>query len=117
MTEPLSLETIISEFNDKTVAWVLQEKTSGLYVIIPHAKYPGRNPIHFFLSESDAKSVLVELLDENEKLKDREIFPVRVLLVPALQGIASGAYKQGNADGFVVHSPNEVYEYIRNRAI
>jgi hypothetical protein len=117
MTKPLPLETILSEFDEKTVAWVLQEKTSGLYVTIPHPKYPGKNPMHLFLSESDAQSVLVELLEENEKLKAKEIYPVRVLLVPALKGIASGAYKAGNVDSFVVHSPNEVYEYIRDKAI
>ena len=71
MTKPYSLETILSEFNEKTVAWVLQEKTTGLYVTIPHPKYPGKNPMHFFLSESDAKSVLVELLEENEKNRYR----------------------------------------------
>lgn len=117
MKEPYTLEMILSEFDEKTIAWVLQEKTSGLYVTIPHPKYPGKNPMHFFLSEADAQSVLVELMEENEKLRDKEIFPVRVLLIHALKGIASGAYNPGNVDGFVVHSPNEVYEYVRDKAI
>ncbi len=117
MTKPYSLETILSEFDEKTIAWVLQEKTAGLYVTIPHPKYPGKNPMHFFLSESDAQAVLVELLEENEKLRTKEIYAVRVLLLQALKGIASGAYNPKNVDGFVVHSPNEVYEYVRDRAI
>ena len=117
MAKPLSLETILSEFDEKTIAWVLQEKTTGLYVTIRHSDYPGKNPMHFFLSEADAKSVLVELIEENEKLMAKEIYPVRVLLIPALKGIASGAYKAGNVDSFVVHSPNEVFEYVRDRAI
>ena len=74
MTEPYSLDTILSEFDEKTIAWVLNEKTSGLYVTIPHPKYPSKNPMHFFLSEADAKSVLVELLEENEKLNHSKAF-------------------------------------------
>jgi hypothetical protein len=117
MTKPYSLETILSEFDEKTVAWVLQEKTTGHYATIPHPKYPGKNPMHFFLSESDAKSVLVGLLEKNEKLRAKEIYPVRVLRIQALDGIASDAYNPKNVDGFVVRSQNEVYEYVRDRAI
>ena len=113
MTEPYSLETILSEFSEDTEAWVLQEKGSGLYVTIPHPKYPGRNPIHFFLSKSDAQGVLIELIDVNERLKDREIYPVMVKLIPAIKGIAAGSDNPWNADGFVVHSPNEVFEFLR----
>ena len=114
MIEPYTLDTILSEFSDNSDAWVLQEKTTGLYVTIPHPKYPGRNPIHFFLSKSDAQDLLLELMDVNEKLKDREIYPVQVKLIPAIQGIATGAASNPyNADGFVVHSPNEVFEFIQ----
>ncbi len=117
MAEPYSLETILSEFSADTDAWVLQDKTSGFYVTIPHPKYPGRNPIHFFLSKSNAQDVLVELLEASEKLKGREIYPVMVKLVPAIKGIAAGSDNPWNADGFVVHSPNEVFEFLRGQAI
>lgn len=113
MTEPYSLETILSEFSEDTEAWVLQEKKTGLYVTIPHQKHPGRNPIHFFLSKSDAQDLLVELLDVNEKLKNREIYPVMVKLIPAIKGIAAGSDNPWKADSFVVHSPNEVYEFMQ----
>lgn len=115
MTEPLSLDTILSEFSEDVDAWVLQEKTTSLYVTIPHPKYPGRNPIHFFLSESDAKDILVELLDVNNKLKDREIYPVKMKLVPAIRMIATGSNNPLNVDGFVIHSPNEVFEFMQSR--
>lgn len=113
MTEPYSLETILTEFSEDTDAWVLQEKPTGLYVTIPHPKYPGRNPIHFFLSKSDAQEILVELVDVNARLKDREIYPVMVKLIPSIKGIAAGSDNSWNADGFVVHSPNEVFEFVR----
>lgn len=117
MTEPYTLETILAEFKEDSDAWVLQDKPSGMYITIPHPKYPGRNPIHFFLSESDAQDLLVEIIDVNPKLKEKEIYPVKVKLIQAIKGVASGANKLGNADGFVVHSPNEVYEYIKDKTI
>lgn len=117
MTKPYSIETIISELSDNSDAWVLQDKNTGLYVTIPHPMYPGRNPIHFFLRKSDAQDVLIEILDVNKKLKDKEIYPVLVKLIPALKGIADGSNNPQNADGFVVHSPNEVYEFIQNKLI
>jgi hypothetical protein len=114
MTDPLSLETIRTEFSEDTEAWVLQDKKSKKYVTIPHPKYPGRNPIHFFLSKSDAESVLTEILDVNWALGNRDIFPVSVKLLQAIRGIAA-AKTLGDADGFVVHPPNEVFEFVRQQ--
>lgn len=114
MTEPISLDIILSEFSEDTEAWVLQDQQSKLYVIIPHNKYPGRQPIHFFLKREDAEDVLTELLAENDKLRGKDIFPVNVKLLSAIQTISADK-TPGHADGFVVHSPNEVYEYIRDR--
>jgi hypothetical protein len=112
MTDPLSLETILAEFNDNSEAWVLQDRRTKKFVTIPHPKYPGRNPIHFFLSKDDAERVLTEILDVNWPLKNREIFAVSVKLVKAVRNIAADK-TSGNADGFVVHPPNEVFEFIR----
>jgi hypothetical protein len=114
MTDPLSLETILAEFSEETEAWVLQDKKSKKYVSIPHSKYPGRNPIHFFLSKNDAESILTEILDVNWALRNRDIFPVNVNLLQAVRSIAADK-TLGNADGFVVHPPNEVFEFIRQQ--
>ncbi|MFZ2313713.1 MAG: hypothetical protein WAV82_13970 [Methylobacter sp.] len=114
MTDPLSLETILAEFSEDAKAWVLQEKKSQKYVTIPHPKYPGRNPIHFFLSKSDAESVLTEILDVNLALRNRDIFPVNVKLLQAIRGIVANK-TQSNSDGFVVHPPNEVFEFVRQQ--
>ena len=117
MTEPYSLEAILSKFSDDSDAWVLQDKTSERFVTIPHPRYPGRNPIHFFITKSDAKDLLVKLMKVNKSLKDKEIYPVKVKLIPAINGIASGANNPLNADSFVVHSTKEVLEFIEGNAI
>jgi hypothetical protein len=114
MTKPISLDAILSEFSEDDDAWVLQDEGSGQYLIIPHPKYPGRSPIHFFMSRQNAQDVLQEVLDANEALLEKEIFPVKVKLKQALRSIAAGG-GPGKADGFVLHSPNEVYEFLRDQ--
>ena len=115
MTEPLSLDVILEKFNKDDDAWVLQDEDTKRYVVIPHDKYPGRRPIHFFLRKEDAEAILIELNEVNRYLKNKNIFPVKVKLITAIKGIAFDK-SPDNADAFVVHSPNEVYEYIRDRA-
>lgn len=114
MTEPLSLEVMLSELDEDTEAWVLQDVPSGKYVIIPDSRFPGRKPVRFFMRREDAEAVLMELIDVNPKLSKKEIYPVKVRLIPALKGIANDKNPE-NADAFVVHSVNEVYEFIRER--
>lgn len=114
MTEPIPIETLLSELPKDADAWVLQDQKSKLYVVIPHPKYPGRQPMHFFLKRADAEAVLMELVDENDSLKDKDILPIKVKLHQALRSIAKDI-NPAHADGFVVHSPNEVYEYIEER--
>lgn len=48
----------------------------------------------------------------NDKMRDEDIFPTRVKLLQTLREIASG---KTNGDGFVVHSPNEVFEFLKER--
>ena len=114
MTDPFSLDTIKSEFNEETEMWVLQDTTSKKYVTIPHPKYPGRNPIHFFMRREDAEDVLKKILDVNWALRNRNISPTKVKLLRACRDIAADKTK-GNADGFVVHPPNEVYEFFHQK--
>ena len=110
MTEPLSLEAVLSEFDDKYEAWVLRDPRSGQYVMIPHARYPGRTILHFFMSRDDAMTVLDGIVRTgNETIAMAPIVPVKVNLHEALCGIANSK-TPGFADAFVVHSPNEVFE-------
>jgi hypothetical protein len=66
------------------------------------------------MMREDAESLLQELLEQNTSLRDKDICPVKVRLLRALRGIADDR-TPGNADAFVFHSPNEVYEWIRDR--
>lgn len=76
MTEPLSLDTLLAEFDEAAEAWVLRDSRSGKYVTIPHERYPGRIILHFFMSrdtKADAEAAL-----EDAKVKRRngvEPFP------------------------------------------
>jgi hypothetical protein len=112
MTQPLSLEVTLSELDVNAEAWVLQDMPTGKYVIIPDSRYPGRKPVRFFMRREDAEAVLMELIDVNPNLSQKEIYPVKVRLIPAIKGIASDT-NPDNADAFVVHSVNEVYEFLR----
>lgn len=111
MTEPLSLDTILGELSDDDETWVLQDQLSGKYVVIPDDRFPGRRPIRFFLSRHDADSVLQEVLKVNQALRQAEITPIKVKTKQAIASIAMDK-TPGHADAFVVHSPNEVFEFI-----
>ena len=116
MTDPLSLETVLSKFSEDADAWVLKEASSEQYVAIPHPKYPGRRPLHFFMSRSDAEALLSEILDVNPGLRDKNIFPAKVKLLQAVRAIAQKPVP-GGIDGFVVHPPNEVFEFMRQQKL
>jgi len=112
VTEPLSLDVILAEFDSAYEAWVLRDPRSGMYVTIPHEKYPGRTIIHFFMSRQDAMDVLQAIARSgNAKIVSAPIIPVKVNLHESLKGVAADK-TPGHADGFVVHSPNEVFEFL-----
>lgn len=114
MTQPLPLDTVLTEFAEDKEAWVLQGKRSGKYLTIPDNRYPGRRPVRFFMSRLDADRMLSEVLKVNPSLASDGIGPVSVKLLQALRSIAADK-TPGNADSFVVHSPNEMYEFLRDR--
>jgi hypothetical protein len=114
MDEPISLETILCEFPEDYEAWVLQDTASRLYVTIPHSKYPGREPIHFFMRQDNAVDVLAEIGSVNDAIRKRRIIAVKVNLHRALHNIAQDR-TPGHADGFVVHGPNEVLAWLSDR--
>jgi hypothetical protein len=113
-TAPLSIEVLLSEFSEDDVAWVLQDLTSGKYVTVPDPQYPGRRPVRFFMCKTDAEDVLAAILKANESLRTENISPVQVKLKPALRSLAA-ENRTNVADSFVVHSPNEVYEFVRDQ--
>lgn len=114
MTQPLPLDTVLSEFSETSQAWVLQSKRKGTYLTIPDHRYPGRQPVRFFMSREDAERMLAEVLKVNPSLASERIAPVSVKLLQALRSIAADKTPD-HADSFVVHSPNEVFEFLHDR--
>lgn len=111
VTQPLPLDTVLNEFSEDSEAWTLRSMRRGTYLVIPDHRFPGRHPIRFFLSRQDADRVLALVLRANPSLDADQIAPVSVKLLRALRSIAEDK-TPGHADSFVVHSPNEVYEFI-----
>jgi hypothetical protein len=72
-------------------------------VTIPDDRYPGRRPVRIFLSRPDCEKV-IEALKEAKPVANEfslEAFPVPPII--ALRLIA-------DADAFVIHGPNEVFD-------
>jgi hypothetical protein len=77
VTQPLTLEAILTQLPDDDEMWVLQDRASQRYVIIPDSRYPGRRPIRFFMKREDAESLLSMVLEVNERLRDEDIIPIK----------------------------------------
>ncbi len=112
MTKPLPLDTLLGEFSEDYKAWVIQSKKTGQYLVIPDDLFPGRKPIRFFMSETDASRVIDAVLNAKPSLAGAALGPVQVILHDALKRI-SAEKRSDYADSFVVHSPNEVFEFVR----
>jgi len=110
MIQPLSLDVILEEFSEEYKAWVIQGK-NGKYLIIPDDRYPGRRPIRFFMSKLDASRVVEAVLQVKPELGAQKLAAVEVNLLQALRGVAADN-DPTHADSFVVHTPNEVYEFV-----
>lgn len=115
MTQPLPLDTVLAEFSETSEAWVLQSKRQGTYLIVPDERFPGRRPVRFFMSREDAERLLAQVLKAKPSLTAEQIRPVRTKLLAALRAIAADK-TPGHADSFVVHSPNEVFEFLNERS-
>jgi len=105
MTEPLSLETILGEFNENAEAWILRDAESGKYVVIPHPDYPERNITHFFLNPKQAEDVMQRIREASLMLKDRKLAVEEVKLLQTCRDIAAEKNSKYE-DGFVVHRHN-----------
>jgi hypothetical protein len=70
--------------------------------------------VRFFMSREDADRMLAEVLKVNPSLVGEQIAPASVKLLQALRSIAADK-TPGHADSFVVHSPNEVFEFLHDQ--
>ena len=115
MTEPIPLDVLETEYDDEKEVWVLRDTRSQKYVIVPDDRFPGRRPIRFFLRKSDAEALLKAMREENAALRGRRIDAVKVKLLPAARRIAADK-NPDHADSFVVHSPDDDFDFVRARA-
>ncbi|MGH9588528.1 MAG: hypothetical protein ACRD3F_16405 [Acidobacteriaceae bacterium] len=104
------MDVIEGEFSEEYRAWAIQAG-NGKYLVIPDNRFPGRHPIRFFMSKEDAHRVLDAVLDVKPELGKAKLAPVHLPLLDSLRRIASDP-DPDHADSFVVHSPNEVYEFV-----
>ena len=66
------------------------------------------------MSSQDAESVLKEVTQVNATILSHKIIAMKVNLNTACKSISTEP-TPGNADGFVLHSPNEVLEFTNDR--
>ena len=86
---------------------------SGAFLLILDNRFPGKRPIRFFMSQADAVRVIDAILQAKPGLIPQKLVAVQVRLLDSLRGIAKDR-NPDNADSFVVHSPNEVYEFVNS---
>ncbi len=108
MPNVLSLETILSEFNENTEAWLLADSTTFPYKYLSVPSKNGKQFYRFFMRKEDAEEFLIEILDVKVSLSEKRILPVKVKLLHTASLILMIPESY-----FSVHSPNEVFEYVQ----
>ncbi len=109
LTQPISIDTILAEFSESDSAWVIMDVASGARLNVPAPNYPGTEVVRFFLSQNDADKFLSEVLQAAPHLREAILVAVPVPLIRTAKAIAAQRVSGKNV-GFVVHSPNEVFE-------
>jgi hypothetical protein len=65
------------------------------------------------MKREDAESILARIIEVNEHLRQKNIVAIKVTVKLAIAAIASDR-NPNHADSFVVHSPNEVFEFMND---
>lgn len=114
MTQPINIDTILAEFSESDNAWTVIDVVSGARLNIPdHERYPGVEVVRFFLSRDDAEKHISEVVLAAPQLANAILVAVPVPLIRTARAIAAQR-DSGKKVGFVVHSPNEVFEAYGN---
>jgi hypothetical protein len=101
----------LNDFNDEDQAWMIRDAISGARLNIPDKQYPGTEVVRLFLSEVDAKTVIEKTKAAGStRIGNSVLVAVQVPLLMTIREIVD-LRKAGTDIGFVVHSPNEVYEF------
>jgi hypothetical protein len=114
MAKPLDIDTLLGEFSESDSAWTIIDVVSGARLNVPdHARYPGVEVVRFFLSRDDAEKHIAEVIAAAPRLANAVLVAVPVPLIRTARAIAA-LRDRGKRVGFVVHSPNEVFEAYGN---
>jgi hypothetical protein len=111
--KPLDLDTV-TEFGEGYEAWTLTTQRVASTSRCQTLAIPDAIPSAFFMREADAQALLDRLVEVNPRIGSANVRPVKVRLLRAPCSIAADR-TPGNADSFVVHSPNEVYDWLKEQ--
>lgn len=109
MSKPLDLETSLAEFSGDDKGWTVIDAVTSARLDVPDDHYPGTDVVRLFLSRSDSEAHIREVIAASPNLRNAVLVSVAVPLIRTVRGIAP-ARAAGQKVGFVVHTPNEVYE-------
>lgn len=112
MQKPIDIDTVVAEFSEDDMAWVVMDVASGARLNVPDDRYPKTEIVRFFLSQHDAERVIEEVKRVANKVRDAVLVAVPVPLLRTARAVAA-ARSLGMKVGFVVHSPNEVFESFK----
>lgn len=110
---PLELDDILADFSEEDRGWMIFDAITGARLNLPdRARYPGVEIVRLFLSEQDARSVIDRTKAAgSKKIANAVLVPVPVPLLETMRGIAARR-DAGEKIGYVVHGPNEVYDFL-----
>ena len=111
MIQPRSLDMTLGEFDEDSRAWAIQGR-SGRFLTVPDVRFPGRRTIRFFTTEYDAARVMDAVLEVRPELDVHKLIPIQVHILEALRR-ARAEKTPPRPDSFTIHTPGEVYDFIR----
>jgi hypothetical protein len=108
----LDIQTVLAEFGDKDQGWIIVGP-GDRELHWPHANYPGTAVVPIFMSKIDADT-LIEQIPSDAPAK-RQALRAKEVRIREFAAIISQRKDAGENIGFVVHPPNEVFEFSKPR--
>lgn len=106
---PIDIDTLLAEWTDEDPGWIIVGP-SDRELWWPHDQYPGTEVFPIFMSENDALEMIARIPSDSAAKQ----YPLRVKKVRLLNHaqIIAERKKNGEPVGFVVLSPNEVFDFL-----
>lgn len=106
----LTPEVIDSEFSEDDRAWVVSEEGTDSLLVVPDPRY-AEPVVQFFMKLEDAQQYALDVKEENENLKDKNLQPKSIKLKETMRAVMGAE----PPCAVILHSPNAMYEYFRDR--